>query len=264
MSSDHVTSTSTQQVVTALITNGVIFGAFVGAFVLLRLKLKRIYEPKSSFDLINDEKKPEPLPSGIFSWILPLLKKSDNFVLQQAGLDGYFFLRYLFILAAFFAVSIMYIFPILIPINASNGAHETGLNQLAYQNVKHRHRYYAHVFCGWVFYWSFLFVVYRELMYFNSLRQAVLSSPRYASKLSSRTVLFQTVPGEYLNEQEFGKLFEGVKNIWIARTQGDLPKKVEEREKLAMTLESTEIAFLKKCLKQLKKIKTVNLIFVLW
>lgn len=110
MSSDHVTSTSTQQVVTALITNGVIFGAFVGAFVLLRLKLKRIYEPKSSFDLINDEKKPEPLPSGIFSWILPLLKKSDNFVLQQAGLDGYFFLRYLFILAAFFAVSIMYIF----------------------------------------------------------------------------------------------------------------------------------------------------------
>lgn len=255
MSSDHVTSTSTQQVVTALITNGVIFGAFVGAFVLLRLKLKRIYEPKSSFDLINDEKKPEPLPSGIFSWILPLLKKSDNFVLQQAGLDGYFFLRYLFILAAFFAVSIMYIFPILIPINASNGAHETGLNQLAYQNVKHRHRYYAHVFCGWVFYWSFLFVVYRELMYFNSLRQAVLSSPRYASKLSSRTVLFQTVPGEYLNEQEFGKLFEGVKNIWIARTQGDLPKKVEEREKLAMTLESTEIAFLKKCLKQLKKNK---------
>lgn len=253
MSSDNVTSTSTQQVVTALISNGVIFGVFMLAFIALRLKLKRIYEPKSCFDLINEEKKPERLPEGIFAWILPLLRKSDNFVLQQAGLDGYFFLRYLFIIMAFFSVSILYIFPILLPINASNGNHQTGLNQLAYQNVKHRGRYYAHVFIGWVFYWSFLYIAYRELTYFNSMRQAVLSSPRYARKLSSRTVLFQTVPSEYLNETEFSKMFEGVKNIWIARTQGDLPKKVKKREELAMQLEGLETAYLKKLVAKAKK-----------
>lgn len=253
MSSDNVTSTSTQQVVTALVSNSAIFGVFMLAFIVLRLKLKRIYEPKSCFDLINEEKKPERLPEGIFNWILPLLRKSDNFVLQQAGLDGYFFLRYLFIIAAFFSVSILYVFPILLPINASNGNHETGLNQLAYQNVKHRGRYFAHVFVGWVFYWSFLYIVYRELTYFNSLRQAVLSSPRYARKLSSRTVLFQTVPSEYLNETEFTKMFEGVKNVWIARTQGDLPKKVKKREALALQLEGTETAYMKKLVKKMKK-----------
>lgn len=50
------TNTSTQQVVTALVSNGTIFGVFVIAFLILRIKLKRIYEPKSSFNLINEEK----------------------------------------------------------------------------------------------------------------------------------------------------------------------------------------------------------------
>lgn len=85
------TNTSTEQVVTALVSNGGIFIAFIIAFILLRMKLKRIYEPKSSFDLINEEKKPEPLPKGLWQGIRPLLKKSDNFIIQQAGLDGYFF-----------------------------------------------------------------------------------------------------------------------------------------------------------------------------
>lgn len=253
--SDKVTSTSTQQVVTALISNLVVFSAFVSGFLLLRLKLKRIYEPKSSYDLINDEKKPEPLPNGLWQWFMPLMKNSDNFVIQQAGLDGYFFLRYLFIICAYCSVSIIYIFPILIPINAANGNHETGLNQIAYQNVKHRRRYYAHVFIGWIFFWSFLYVVYRELYFYTSMRQAVLSSPRYARKLSSRTVLFQTVPTQYLSEEEFSKLFDGVKRVWIARGAKEIEKLVKERDALAYQLENAESGYLSAAIKKVKKMQ---------
>ena len=166
---------STQQVLTALISNGVIFGVFISIFLLLRLKLKRMYEPKSTYDLINDEKKPEPLPQGLWQWFIPLLKKSDNFIIQQAGLDGYFFLRYLFIICAYCTLSMFYIFPILFAVNASNGEGQEGLDILGFQNVKQPGRYYAHVFCGWVFFWIFMYVIYRELFYYNSLRQRVLS-----------------------------------------------------------------------------------------
>lgn len=248
------TNTSTQQVVTALVSNGTIFGVFVIAFLILRIKLKRIYEPKSSFNLINEEKKPEPLPRGVWQWLKPLLKKSDNFVIQQAGLDGYFFLRYLFIIAIYCAVSMSYIFPILLSINASNGNHESGLNQLAYQNVKHRGRYFAHVFCGWIFFWGFLYIIYRELYFYTSMKQAVLASPRYAKKLSSRTVLFQTVPKQYLSEEEFSKLFDGVKRVWIARGSCSIEAMVKARDNMAIQLEGAETKYLKAALKKIKKL----------
>ncbi|SCW03317.1 LAFE_0G07756g1_1 [Lachancea fermentati] len=257
-STTDTSSTSTQQVVTSLIFNGAIFGVFIAAFLLLRLKLKRTYEPKSSFDLINDEKKPEPLPRGIWQWFMPLLKKSDNFIIQQAGLDGYFFIRYLYILCLFFAISFVWIGPILLPINAANGVKKSGLDMLAYQNVKHPARYYADVFLAWIFYWGFLYIIYRELLYYTSLRQAVLASPRYAKKLSSRTVLFQSVPPQYLVESEFRKLFTGVKEVWIARGASELAKKVGQRDQMAMKLEAAETSYLKKAVKVIAKKKKKN------
>ncbi|SCU83426.1 LAFA_0D03532g1_1 [Lachancea sp. 'fantastica'] len=252
----------TRQVTTSIVVNGAIFCAFVSVFLVQRLKLKRIYEPKSSFHLINDEKKPEPLPRGLWQWFLPLLKKSDNFIIQQAGLDGYFFIRYLFIMGSFLTFSCLYILPILLPINATNGVAKTGLEALAYSNVDKKARYYAHVFVGWIFYWSFMYVVYRELVYYTSLRQVVMASPRYAKKLSSRTVLFQTVPDQFLSEVEFTKLFQGVKRVWIARAAKKLGEKVAEREKMALKLEAAECALLTQAVKTVAKMKKKDPSFV--
>ncbi|SCU78587.1 LAMI_0A05138g1_1 [Lachancea mirantina] len=249
---------STSQVLTAFVTNSIFFSAFILVFILLRMKLKRVYEPKSSFDLINDEKKPEPLPRGPWQWLLPLLKKSDNFIIQQAGIDGYFFLRFLLIISMYCFVSLVYVLPILLPVNAANGVKHSGFDMLAYTNVIKKPRYYAHVFVGWVFYWGFLFVIYRELVYYTSVRQAVLSSPRYARKLSSRTVMFQSVPEKYLLESEFPKLFVGVKNVWIARGAGQLEKKVSERDAMAMQLEAAMTKYLKTAVKKIAKLKKKN------
>ncbi|KAH3683321.1 hypothetical protein WICPIJ_005702 [Wickerhamomyces pijperi] len=247
--STEVTNTSTQQVTTALVTHGVIFSVFVIVFILLRLKFKRIYQPKSSFDIINDEKKPEPLPSGIWQWLMPLLKKSDNFVIRQAGLDGYFFLRYLAVAAGLFFFAMLLTFPILLPINAANGSGNTGLDQFSFSNVAIRGRYYSHAILSIVFFSVVLYVIYRELTYYTSIRQAVLSSPRYGQKLSSRVVLFQSVPDQYLDEIEFAKLFDDVKKVWIARSNSGVAAKVKERDDLAFKLEAAENSLLKMAVK---------------
>ncbi|CEP20777.1 RSN1 [Cyberlindnera jadinii] len=255
-SSSNTANTSTQAVLTAFISNGVVFGVFVGLFLLLRLKFLRIYQPKSSFDLINEEKKPEPLPSGLWQWLLPLVKKSDNFVIRQAGLDGYFFIRYCFNVAAICFVYTLLLFPILLPVNGVNGKGNDGLDRYTFANVRIRGRYYAHAILAWVVYLGIIYVIYRELTYYASMRQAVLSSPRYGKKLSSRTVLFQTVPDQYLDENEFRKLFDDVRNVWIARASSKIEKKVEERDKLAYRLEAAEVKLLKMAMKaKLKKEK---------
>lgn len=229
-------------------TNGVIFAAFLTAFIILRLRFLRIYQPKSSFNLINDEKKPDPLPKGIYQWIVPLLKKSDNFVIRQAGLDGYFFLRYMFLISCICFAAVFLFFPILLPLNATNGKGSTGLDQLSFSNVKDSNRFYAHALISWIFYFGILYIIYRELTLYTSIRQAVLSSPRYAKKLSSRVVLFQTVPEQYLSEEEFSKLFDDVKKVWIARSPKELRKLVKEREKMANKLEAAENTLLRKAM----------------
>lgn len=245
-----VTGTSTQQVITAIITNLIIFTVFLIIFIVLKDKQPRIYKPKT---LIKDGA--ESLSTSYFGWVLQLLHKSDRFILQQAGIDGYFFTRYLIIISLYCGASLLYIFPILFSVNATNGNNESGMDLLSYSNVKHKGRYYAHVFVGWVFFWGFLYIIYRELTYFTAMRQAVLTSKRYATKLSERTVLFQNVPRKYLEESEIRKLFTGIKKVYITRAAPELNDKVSERAKLTSKLENTLNGYISKACKTIKKKK---------
>lgn len=250
--------TSTSTVISTLVANLILCGCFVTCFLILRLKFKRIYSPKSSFDLVDDEKKPDPLPKDPFSWIYILLTKPHSFIIRQCGLDGYFFLRYILVFAVFFMFGLL-TWIILLPINAANGNGNTGLDQLSISNVKHQQRYYAHVFVGWAFYGSLIYIIYRELFFFNSFRTAVLSSPRYAKQLASRTILFQSVPDSFLDEKQFFKLFNGVKRIYVARTARKLEAKVKQRENLALQLEKAEHQLLTKAVQFKLKAEKKNI-----
>ena len=229
----EVTPTSTSTVITTLVANLVLFGVFVGGFLILRIKFKRTYSPKYSYDLVPEEKKPEPLPRDPLRWIFILLMKPDSFIIQQAGLDGYFFLRYLFVFGLIFLFGIA-MFAILLPVNATNGGSDakTGFDQLAISNILDKNRYFAHVFMGWIFYGAVIYMIHRELFFYNSVRCVALSSPKYAKKLSSRTLLIQCVPDTMLDEKQFLKIFNGVKRIYVARNARKLEHRVRLRENM--------------------------------
>lgn len=89
-------------------------------------------------------------------------------------------------------------------------------------------------------------MVARESIYYVNLRQAYLLSPLYSSRMSSRTVLFTSVPKEYLNEGLLRRMFgKGLKNLWIANDCEEIEKLVEERDKVAMKLETAETKLIK-------------------
>lgn len=90
-------------------------------------------------------------------------------------------------------------------------------------------------------------MVTRESIYYINLRQAYHLSSLYASRISSRTVLFTSVPGDYLNEGKIRRMFgyDKVRNVWMATDAAKLEKKVNEREKIAMKLEAAEIKLIK-------------------
>jgi calcium permeable stress-gated cation channel len=102
-------------------------------------------------------------------------------------------------------------------------------------------------------------LITRESIYYINLRQAYALSPAYASRTSSRTVIFSSVPGDYLNVDKIRTMFgpEKVKNVWLATDTSKLEEKVKERDDVAMKLESAEIALIRAAngerLKSLKK-----------
>lgn len=91
-----------------------------------------------------------------------------------------------------------------------------------------------------------LFTVSRESVYYVNLRQAFLSSPYYSQRLSSRTVLFTSVPRRYLDPARIRKLYgDEVRRVWIPKTSKALVNLVKEREQTAMRLEKAEMELIR-------------------
>lgn len=101
-----------------------------------------------------------------------------------------------------------------------------------------------------------MLMITRETIYFINLRQAFLMTPRNASRISSRTVLFTDVPDEYLNERSLRTICSSVRRIWLATDCYKLAKVVEEREDAALKLETAEIELCRKANKERLKHKT--------
>lgn len=153
-------------------------------------------------------------------------------------------------------MSLCLTWPVLFPVNATGGNGKKQLEILSYANVNiddstQRNRLYAHCFIAWLVYGFVIYTIMRECMFYISVRQAFLLTPQYAKRISSRTVLFTSVPKEYLDEARIRTLFnDSVKNVWIPGDTKELDKIIEERDDAAMKLEKGEVKLLKLCNKE--------------
>lgn len=219
---------------------------YVSIFLVLRKSQRRWYAPRTYLGNLRESERTPPLPNGLFNWFGAFWKIPDVYALQHQSLDGFLFLRFLRIIVTICFVGCCILWPILFPINATGGGGQKQLNILSYSNVKAEgsniNRFYAHAFAAWIFYGFVMYMVMRELIYFANLRQAYLLSPFFANRISSRTVLFISVPAAYLDEAKLRKVFgDCVKHIWITGETDKLKEIVEERDDVAMKLEKAEV-----------------------
>jgi len=141
--------------------------------------------------------------------------------------------------------------PVLFPVNITGGGTGGQLDMLSMSHINKdksggKYRYFAHAGCGILFFGFVLLLVTRESIFYINLRQAFLLSPVYANRMSARTVLFTSVPKDYLHEGRLRKVFgSAVRNIWIARDTEKVDELVEERDKVAYRLEAAEVKLIK-------------------
>lgn len=248
-SSTDTSSTSASQLLSSLIPNLVIFAVFISLFIIVRKKQKRVYEPRHTVETVPEDLRPAESPSGAFAWITNVLNKPQTYIIQYAGADGYFFLRFLFEFAFICLVGCLVTWPILFPVNASNSNHNKQLDILSIGNVKHQNRYYAHIFVSWAFFGLVIFIIYRELVYYTTFRHALQTTPLYDSLLSSRTLLLTELPKSAMSEPELRTFFPTATNVWYARDYKKLEKLNKERTKLAKKYEGALNSVLIKAVK---------------
>ncbi|KAF4624952.1 hypothetical protein G7Y89_g13212 [Cudoniella acicularis] len=229
---------------TALVSSLVVFGVQMFAFILLKDKLARIFKPKTY--LVPERERTEPPPRTPWGWLTAIFRFRDREVINKCGLDAYFFLRYLQTLLIIFIPMAVVILPILVPLNSiggrgshyadefggtntSNVADVTGLDQLAWGNVRptNTRRYWAHCTLAILVIIWVCGVFFAELRVYIKVRQDYLTSAEHRLRASATTVLVSAIPKKWLTEEALAGLYDvfpgGIRNIWInqARTGRD-------------------------------------------
>ncbi|KAF2103468.1 DUF221-domain-containing protein [Rhizodiscina lignyota] len=211
-------------------------------FLLFRSKFARNYSPRTFLGSLRETERTPKMSSSIFGWLGDFYNIPDTYVLNHHTLDGYLFLRLLKISVVCCLVGCLITWPVLFPVNITGGGGHSQLDMLTFANVTNNYfKYFAHAGCAIIFFTFILWMITRESIFYVNLRQAYLLSPLYASRLSSRTVLFTSVPPDFMNKEKLHRMLgPSVRRIWLATNTKDLDDLVERRDKAAMKLEAAE------------------------
>ncbi|RDA85130.1 hypothetical protein CP532_1560, partial [Ophiocordyceps camponoti-leonardi (nom. inval.)] len=190
------------------------------------------------------------LGSSWLTWLSTLSQLPDAYTLPRQGIDSYLFLRFLRISTIICLTSILVSWPILFALNVTGMGGEGQLESLTYSNInidKSSTRLYAHCFIAWAIYSFVFYTVVRECIFYVKLRHAYLVSPRYESRISSRTVLFTCISTDLLDKSKLGLIFQQpIRRIRFLRRSNKLDLLVKKRDKVAIKLEKAEVDLIKK------------------
>ncbi|EZF74535.1 hypothetical protein H105_03736 [Trichophyton soudanense CBS 452.61] len=245
-------SNSLSGFLSTLVPTAIISAIMVVLFLILRQSQRRQYVPRTYIGALRQhERTPAPKP-GLFGWVSSMWSLPDTYVLRHQSMDAYLLLRYLKIATALCFFGCLITWPVLFPVNITGHGGRQQLDMLAIGNVNAKrpgnlYRYFAHCFVAWAFVGFVFWMVTRELLYFINLRQAYFMSPLYAERISSKTVLFTSVPEDYCDEAKIRAMYgnDKVKNVWLVTDVKELEKLVEERDKAAFLLEGAETKLIK-------------------
>ncbi|KAF3767576.1 DUF221-domain-containing protein [Cryphonectria parasitica EP155] len=248
-SNQDTTPVSLSGLISTLAPVAVVAGIYFLIFLILRRSQRRFYAPRSYIGSLRETERTPALPGGLFNWIGHFWKIPDSWALQTQSLDAFLYLRFIRLTVVISFVGCCITWPVLFPVNATGGGGQSQLDVLSYSNINQqteKNRYFAHALVAWVFLGFVMYMIMRECIYYVNLRQAFLISPMYSDRVSSRTVLFTSVPDDFLEERKLRKIFgNSVRHVWITGDIKKIDELVEKRDKTAFKLEKAEIKLIK-------------------
>ena len=148
------------------------------------------------------------------------------------------------------AVGCALTWPILFPLNATGGGKAQELDILAFGNVAKAKYCWGHAIVAIVFLTFIMLLINRERIFLINIRQAYTTTKPNALRLSSRVVLFLSVPRGQTAQELFG---DHVERSWEVHVLDDLKKLVDDRSQKVYDLESAELTVAQNVVKQQRK-----------
>ncbi|KAJ7141507.1 hypothetical protein C8R44DRAFT_604374 [Mycena epipterygia] len=250
----QASSSSTKTFLTALVANGGLLVVEVGAFLVLKNRLGRIYSPRTY--LPPPDKRAQELPAGVWRWLPALLVEDPKDIIQKNGLDAYMVLRFLKMLIWIFFVFTISTFLIIVPVDTVGIQSPSGdpIQRLTWSNIpitdnNDQKRFSAHIIMAYLLTFFVIFMIRRELLHFLDMRHKFLISKSHSRKAQARTVLITSVPDELANEHDL-RLFAsfvpgGIDRVWMYRDTTELNALFKRRQSACKKLEAAEAQVLK-------------------
>ncbi|KAJ3525311.1 hypothetical protein NM688_g8420 [Phlebia brevispora] len=255
----NAASASTSTFVTALVFNAIVFGAEIAAFTLVRPYFPAIYQPRTYAP--PEDKRAQALTGTTLlnklSWPLAVWRADFRAIKDVNGMDAYFFVRFLRMVARILLPIWIISWVILLPVDAAgtvvSGRH--GLDKYSFGNISpdKQSRYAAHLILTYISTFWVWWNIRREMRHFIITRQRWLIDPNYATSAQASTVLIRGVPQRYLTEVAMRQLFSslpgGVAKVWLNRDLKEMPDLYQRRMKACARLESAETKLLNTAVK---------------
>ncbi|KDR80141.1 hypothetical protein GALMADRAFT_153825 [Galerina marginata CBS 339.88] len=255
-------SASTSTFVTALVFNAAVFGIELAVFTVLRPYFKAIYEPRTYVP--KPAKRAKPLSRNMFLWPFAVFRSDYRAIIAANGLDAYFFVRFLRLMAIILVPIWLVSWAVLLPLTSVNTsvAGLSGLDKFTFGNVapNKQGRYAGHLLLVYFFTFWIFYNIKREMRHFIITRQQHLIEHTHSKSVQANTILITGIPKKFLTQDALYKLFNelpgGVRRIWINRNLKELPDIYDRRMAACNKLESAETALLRTAAKlRLKALK---------
>ncbi|KAJ9076775.1 phosphate metabolism protein 7 [Entomophthora muscae] len=230
-------SSSNNNIVNFLYSLGYNFGAGLIIFLifcLLRSAYPITYSPR--LHVLPKSQQFVKLPSGLFGWILPLLRTRHSDVLENCGLDSYSILRFLRLFLYLFLIFSLAVPLTLIPLHVFDQLGLSGLDSVSISNLKDKSRIWGHASIVAFVSVCFVLVVARELRLFHKVRNDYLLKQE-----NNRTLLLTDLPKELRDPAAITLLFNcfpgGISEITTVKRTWRLTELMEQRQILITRLE---------------------------
>lgn len=221
------------------------------AFSFIRPYNSVVYAPKLKH--ADEAHAPPPLGKGVFAWIGPLWKTSEQDLVRLVGLDATIFMRFIRMCRNLAVVLAIIGCSILIPISLSKSTrfgNDVWLYLLTPSNLW-GDAHWAQVVVAYLFdivICGFLWWNYRKVL---QLRRTYFESPEYQQSLHARTLMLYDIPKAFTSDEGIARIIDSVapnssfSRTAIARNVRILPELISEHERTVRKLEKVLAVYLK-------------------
>ncbi|KIY03457.1 uncharacterized protein Z520_00148 [Fonsecaea multimorphosa CBS 102226] len=222
-------------------------------FCLIRPRNNVVYAPR----LKNADKDhaPPPLGKGLFSWVAPVRKASEPYLMEKIGMDAVVFLRFTRMLRNMFLVLAIVGICVMIPVNVTQGNKAITQGQSAFAIMTPLFIFggglWAQVVVAWLIDLVVIYFLWHNYRRIHHLRRVYLESPEYQRSLHARTILIRDIPANLRNNEGIARITDDINptgtvpKTTVGRNVKVLPELIEEHEKAVRELESILAKYLK-------------------